>query len=427
MIAVRKRHFLARIVEGAKLGHHARSPPRERVATKFGFTTAFRTEVDSLEWRRTRLGVSRISASNWRRCHSQRKVENGVAIDYSPNQYPLFPMRSLLLAVLFLPLALRAAQLDVIEIAGATLQDNPLGDPPVRRLAIFSPDKVKPDAGLPMVIYLPGWGGSSEDAIAQGRSGWQGQVVDRLADDRHPLRIAVVDGRSRYGGSQFLNSTATGRYADNVADEVLPTLLKRYASAKSGPAIILAGHSSGAYGALWLTMNRQEKFAAVVALSPDSDFDVTHKGLVQQPGVRSVTRADLEAAWARRDFRLPGDGVAQLVMGLCANYAPIAGQPGRFEWLYDDRGQWRPEAWQRWLDLDPLTLVRKNSNAFAATQRVYLDGAEHDEFGANIGARKIYETLRSRPASVTFYEAPGHHSDRLPERLIRGLKWVLEQ
>jgi S-formylglutathione hydrolase FrmB len=320
---------------------------------------------------------------------------------------------------------LQAAQLDVLEIPGATLRDNPLGDPPARRLAVFLPDNSRPDTPLPLVIYLPGWGGSSEDAIAQGRGAWFGRVVDEMAGRKQALRIAVVDGRSRYGGSQFLNSTATGRYADYIAEEILPMLAARYVTAKDAPATLLAGHSSGAYGALLLAMNRQEKFAAVVALSPDSDFDITHKPLVQQPTVRTVTRGELDAAMASKSARLPANGLAQLVMGLCANYAPIAGQPGRFEWLYDERGQWRPEAWQRWLDLDPLTLVRKNAGAFAPAQRVYLDGAERDEFGANIGARKIHDVLRARKSPVTFHESPGQHSDHLPARLIRGLAWAL--
>ena len=330
------------------------------------------------------------------------------------------------LCFLFAPL-LQAAQLEVLEVPGVMLRDNPLGDPPGRRVAVFVPNGSKADAPLPLVVYLPGWGGSSEDAITQGKNAWQGGVVDRLAEGGQPLRIAVIDGRSRYGGSQFLNSTATGRYADFVADEILPALKGRYASVKAGLVTIIAGHSSGGYGALWLAMNQQEKFAAVVALSPDSDFEVTHKPLVEQAVVRAVTRADLEAAMAAKNARLPADGLARLVMGLCANYAPVAGQPGRFEWLYDERGQWRAEAWQRWLDLDPLVLVRKNINAFAPTQRVYLDGAEHDEFGANIGARKIWEVLRTRPAASTFYESPGGHSEHLPERLVRGLKWVLEK
>ncbi len=316
-----------------------------------------------------------------------------------------------------------AARLEVAEITSAKLRGNPLGDPTTRRIAIFLPEGAKDTVRLPLVVYLPGWGGSSEDAIAQGAGAWFGKVVDQLAARGLPFRLAVVDGRSRYGGSQFLNSAATGDYADYVADEIVPALTKGGAT-----TCIIAGHSSGAYGALMLAMSRHEEFTAVVALSPDSDFDTTHKALVEQPSVRAVTPAELAAAMAPvKSARLPADGSASLIMGLCANYAPTTGQPGRFDWLYDAAGRWRADTWQRWLALDPLTFVRQKPDAFAAAQRIYLDGAEHDEFGANIGAAKIHEILRPRESPVTFYESPGHHSDRLVERLTRGLLWVSGQ
>ncbi|MEI9896572.1 MAG: alpha/beta hydrolase [Chthoniobacter sp.] len=320
---------------------------------------------------------------------------------------------------------LPAAQLDVMDIPGATLKDNPLGDPPARRLAVFKPDNVKDDAPLPLVIYLPGWGASSEQAIAQGRDDWFGRVIDQLAKDT-PVRIAVVDARSRYGGSQYLNSTATGRYADYITDEILPALTARYSSPASGASPVIAGHSSGGYGALLLAIQQHAKFNAVVALSPDSNFDVTHRPLVDQPSVRAVTPADLAAAMAPAPgAQVPKDGLVRLIMGLCANYTPVANKPGQFEWLYDEKGQWRADVWKRWLDLDPLMLVRRNDDAFAPSQRIYLDGAEQDEYGANIGARKIFNELKNRGSSVRFYQPPGHHADNLPDRLARGLAFVL--
>lgn len=332
---------------------------------------------------------------------------------------------SLLASVAVAAGRLSAAQLDVLDIPGATLKDNPLGDPPARHLAVFKPDGSKDDAAMALVIYLPGWGSSAEDVIPDGAKAWFAKVVDQLAKST-PVRIAVVDGRSRYGGSQFLNSTATGRYADYITEEILPTLTKKYASPNIGASPVIAGHSSGGYGALVLAIQQHDKFNAVVALSPDSNFDVTHRALVEQPNVKAVKRADLDAAMApAKEARLPKDGVARLVMGLCANYAPTADKPGQFDWLYDDKGQFRDDVWKRWIDLDPLMLVRRNDDAFLASQRIYLDGAEQDEFGANIGARKIFNELKNRASSVRFYQPPGHHGDNLPDRLARGLVFVL--
>lgn len=320
---------------------------------------------------------------------------------------------------LALPVRSKDANVEPLAIPGETLRGNPLGDPVARHAAVILPSSTRATEPLAIVYYLPGWGGSPDDYLSgSGRAAFL-----RVAEEVK-ARIVVVDGRTRWGGSQFLNSTATGRYADYVSEEVVPTVEARYTIAPGRR--LIAGHSSGAYGALLLTMRKQKQFAGVVALSPDSDFEATHRALVSQPAVRRVTRSMAEA-WMPPATAQPGDGLVQLICGLCANYAPLGPkQPGRFEWLYDGRGQWQPQVWQRWIDADPLTLIRANRDAFAPRQRVYLDGAERDEFLANIGARNMHAVLRDRPSPVTFYESPGGHSDHLPERLIRGVKWALE-
>lgn len=309
------------------------------------------------------------------------------------------------------------ATVEALDVPGTTLKGNPLGDPTARRVAVISPGNARQDQPLPIIYYLPGWGGSSEEYLRGAQTPFSA-LAQQFA-----VRVAVVDGRTRWGGSQFLNSSALGNYADYVSDEVVRTVEARYALAPGRR--LIAGHSSGGYGALLLAMRQQKIFAGVVALSPDSDFESTHRGLVEQPAVRRTTRAEVES-WMPPATARPGDGLVSLICGLCANYAPLGPkQPGRFGWLYDDRGAWQQDVWQRWLDADPLTLIRKNPHAFAPTQRIYLDGAEHDEFLANIGARNMHAALRERPSPVTFYESPGGHSDRLPERLARGVRWVL--
>src|SRR5258708_7575199 len=165
-----------------------------------------------------------------------------------------------------------AAELDVFDSPGAVLRGNPLGDPASRRVAVFIPDGLNASTPLPLVVFLPGWGSSSEDAVAQGRTEWFGRMLDRLVADGLALRLAVVDGRTRYGGSQFLNSAATGNYADYVSKEIVPALKARYSFRRDGRvSCVIAGHSSGAYGAMMLAMARPALFVAVVALSPDSD------------------------------------------------------------------------------------------------------------------------------------------------------------
>ncbi len=318
-------------------------------------------------------------------------------------------------------------RLDVIEFSSRVLKDNPLHDPVVRRLAVFVPGQITNHAALPAVYYLPGYDSSAENFIRQADS-WRA-FTQKLADEVTPVLLIVVDGRNRWGGSQYLNSPAQGNYADYVCDEIVSRVESRYGIATNRPRRIVAGHSSGGFGALRLGMLRPDLFDAVIATSPDSDFPFTHLPLVKLPGVTNATLAQIKSCMApQMTVPFPTNGDLTYALGLSAAYAPQGpGQPGKFQWLYDAKGRFRENVWQLWLDNDPLAIVQRNPDAFRANQSVYLDGAAHDQFGANVGARKIYEILRTRAAPCTFYEPPGGHTDHLQERLLRGLAWVFRQ
>lgn len=331
-------------------------------------------------------------------------------------------------AVLFYGSVARAeVRLDVIEFSSRVLQNNPLQDPVVRRVAVFVPDQITNSAGLPVVYYLPGYGSSSKEFIKDAEK-WR-VFTQQLADEVAPVLLVVVDGRNRWGGSQYLNSSAQGNYADYVCDEIVPMIEARYPVTANQPRRIIAGHSSGGFGALRLGMLRPELFNGVIALSPDSDFPFTHLPLVKLPGVTNAPLQEIKSCMvAQMKIPLPEDGDLTYALGLSAAYAPVGPrQPGQFEWLYDANGRFQEKVWQRWLDNDPLTIVQRNPDAFHANQTIYLEGAAHDEFGANVGARKIYEVLRSRPARCTFYEPPGQHGDHLQARLERGLEWIFHR
>jgi len=335
----------------------------------------------------------------------------------------------LLVALCWLiPTSSRAgAHLDVLDFESRILKGNPLHDPNFRRVGVLVPAQYTNDVALPVVYYLPGYGDSSETFINDATN-WI-RFAQKLAEEVTPVLLVVVDGRNRWGGSQYLNSTAQGNYADYVCDEIVARVETRYHLITTGPRRVIAGHSSGGFGALRLGMMRPELFAGVIALSPDSDFELSHRSLVKVPGVTNVPLADIQACMASRmKTALPKDGDLTYVLGLSAAYAPTGRRhPGDFEWLYDANGNFREAVWQRWLDNDPLTLVRRDKHAFRANQSIYLEGAAQDQFGANIGARKIYDAIRDRPARTTFYEPPGGHGDHLQDRLERGLAWVFHR
>jgi S-formylglutathione hydrolase FrmB len=325
---------------------------------------------------------------------------------------------------LFAPFILSAGEsrLEVITLDSHALKNNPLHDPSSRPFPVFLPAQATNGARLPVVYYLPGYGNSADNFI-QDSNEWL-KFTQTIADEITPVVLVIVDGKTRWGGSQYLNSTAQGNYEDYVCDEIVSAVEARHPAATNGVRRIIAGHSSGGFGALRLGSSRQKLFDAVIALSPDSDFPTSHLPLVKVAAVTNVPLAEIEKIAAGK-LPVPEDGDLDYALGLSAAYAPRGiSHPGEFEWLYDAQGNFREEIWQRWLSNDPLAIVRKNPDAFAAGQAIYLEGAAQDEFSANLGARKIFGVLQSRPARTTFYEPPGHHSDHVRERLQRGLEWV---
>lgn len=336
----------------------------------------------------------------------------------------LLAMGHTLRLLFLLPLLLHAgeAHLEVIHFNSRVLKNNPLHDPASRDVAVFVPAQLTNGATSPLVYYLPGYGGSSEDFIANSNA-WL-KFTQKIADEITPLVFVVVDGHTRWGGSQYLNSPAQGNYEDYVCDEIVKVVETQHPAGNRGLCRIVAGHSSGGFGALRLGMARQRLFDAVIALSPDSDFPTSHLPLVKIASVTNETLLEINRI-VRGELPVPGDGDLNYVLGLSAAYAPLGiSHPGAIEWLYDENGTFRNNVWQRWLDNDPLTIAENNPHAFSSSQAVYLEGAAQDEYSANIGARKIFEVLHAGKVHCTFYEPPGHHGDHLEERLQRGLEWV---
>ncbi|MDB6175846.1 MAG: yieL [Chthoniobacteraceae bacterium] len=317
------------------------------------------------------------------------------------------------------------ARLEVLEIPGEKLADNPLRDPVKRRAAVFMPKGYVKGTELPVVYYLPGYGASSEDFIRDPSA--FAHLIQQLANDGLPLIIAVVDCRNRWGGSQYLNSPAQGDYADYVCQEIIPTVEKWLQIAPAVSQRIIAGHSSGGYGALMLGMNHHELFGNVVALAPDGEFEVTCGDWFKERALTRLTAADIETIMQgpASEARERG-GLVELLAGLSAAFAPEGrSAPGRFRWILDEKGKRRPEVWAQWLALDPLEIIKERSIAFAPSQGIYLDGTTQDATLNNVAARHIYDALRNRhQPHCAHHEAPGDHMHALPQRLERGLSWV---
>ena len=304
--------------------------------------------------------------------------------------------------------------IEILELKSKALSGNPLGDPSTRRVPVYLPPSY-PEKRYPVYVLLAGFTGTGESHLQRGP--WQEPIQDRL--DRlirsGAMRESIVvmpDPFTRYGGSQYLNSTATGRYEDHVTRELVPHVDKRYPTTGVRGVV---GKSSGGYGALVLAMRHPELFQAVACHSGDLFFEYCY--LPDFPKAQDIFRrhggcARFLRAWEKMPKRLAGNlhaAVNTLAMASC--YSPNPRSALGFDLPFDEAtGALRPEVWRRWKAWDPVEMLDRHAAALRKARLVYLDCGTRDQFGLHHGARIFAAKARALGVKLRHEEFEDDHS-----------------
>ncbi|HEY0607439.1 MAG TPA: alpha/beta hydrolase-fold protein [Herpetosiphonaceae bacterium] len=295
-------------------------------------------------------------------------------------------------------------------ITSRVLADNPLGDPHVRTLPIYLPPSYDsaPERRYPVVWILAGFTGRGQMLLNDNL--WtptiQQQLDALIAGGMGELIVALPDCTTRYGGSQYINSSATGRYADHLVDELVPFVDERYRTLAAAEHRGVVGKSSGGYGALIHGMQHPDIFGAVASHSGDTYFEMVYKPdlpkfLNHIARYNRDPQAFLEAFFAKT--KKSGSDIGALnVLAMAACYSPnpeSTGLPIDFPMdLYT--GELRPEVWSRWLEHDPVELVERYADNMRRLKLLFFDCGTRDEYNLHYGARILAARLKA--ANVPF-------------------------
>ncbi|MEZ5976323.1 MAG: alpha/beta hydrolase-fold protein [Planctomycetota bacterium] len=301
-----------------------------------------------------------------------------------------------------------------VHLPSRVLEGNALGDASLRELALYVPPGVTNDP-VPATLLLSAFTGTPAPL-------WESHPWKRGAlwtwdaaiarGDAPPMALVMPDTFTRMGGSQFVNSSATGRWQDYVLQEVLPAAC---AHAPIDPKrIAAAGKSSGGFGALHLCMQSPGTFRAVASIAGDchfeygygSEFLAAARGLAAHGG---DPRAFLDKFYETSD--LGGDGHAVLnLLAMSACYSPNPANPLGFDLPIDLRTGARIDAvWQRWLAFDPVIACAAYPGALTALDLLYLEAGSKDEFHLQFSLRILVERLRDLGIACEHVEFEGGH------------------
>ena len=288
-------------------------------------------------------------------------------------------------------------------IESAVLRGNPCSDPHLRRVPIYLPPAYDEDSArrFPVVFVLAGFTGRGRMLLNDGP--WSPALDDRMdaliARGCGEMILVLPDCTTRFGGSQYLNSTATGRYEDHLLAELVPHVDRNFRTRPVRDHRGVAGKSSGGYGALMLGMRHADVFGAVACHSGDLYFDYCYRGDVPR-FCSLVQEAGGVAEWLERFEgkiqKSKDDLLALNLLAMAAAYSPKPDQPLGIDLPCDlESGAFREEVWRRWLEFDPLTQVDRHAGALRSLRLLYFDCGVRDEWHLHHGARLLRRKLES--------------------------------
>src|SRR5579863_2142343 len=244
----------------------------------------------------------------------------------------------------------------VFDHTSNVLQGNALGDPAQRDVYCYLPPGY--DDGTqryPVIYFLSGFTGTGRmhlnfDPYVESID----RRLDRLIGEgaMPPVICVLPDCFTSLGGSQYVNSTATGRYEDYVIGEIVPLVDERLRTLASRDHRGVTGKSSGGYGAMVLAMRHADVFGALGSHAGDAyfafcylpDFVKFALGIARHGGVESFVRY-IESLPKKTKEAME----VLNILAMAACYSPNPAAPmGIHLPVVIPTGEIRGEVWNRW-------------------------------------------------------------------------------
>ena len=341
-----------------------------------------------------------------------------------------------------------AGTLVVLEHASKILKDNPLGDPHVRKLAVWLPPEYDEGSGrrrFPVLYDLVGFTGSG-----LAHTNWKpfgDNVPERAArlireEKMGPAIFVFPDCFTALGGNQYVNSPAIGNYADYLTREIIPFVDREFRTLASREHRGCFGKSSGGYGSILHGMKYARHWGAIGNHSGDAYFDFVYwadwPNTLNELAKHRLPRRKPGAYDARGESNRKGltegldDGrikrflahvwktekltgtEGHCIMNLCmaATYDPDRKAPLGFRVPFNlESGEVLEKRWSRWREHDPINLVAQYRDSLKSLRGIYIDCGWRDQYHIQYGARILSKRLAAAGIRHTYEEFPDDHSD----------------
>jgi enterochelin esterase family protein len=277
------------------------------------------------------------------------------------------------------------------------LENNSLGDKFIRDLFVYLPPDYDENKFYPSVYVLTGFTGRGKMMLNDAAFTPNfAERMDKLINEGkiRPMIAVLPDCFTHYGGSQYINSSATGNYEDYLVREIVPFVDAEFQTLKNKNSRAVMGKSSGGYGALVMALRHADLFGLACSTSGDAYFE--HCYLQDIPkafrAIKGKPQKFVEKFW-NEDAKKGKDDFSGLnIIGMSTCYSPRGAD---FDLPFDLKtGEIREDIWAKWLAHDPVRLVEKFVENLKSLKLLYIDAGTRDEFALDIGARVLVDRLK---------------------------------
>lgn len=297
-----------------------------------------------------------------------------------------------------------SGRLDELEIDSPALKDNPLGDPSRRPLYVYLPPGYDEEGTrrYPCVYVLQGFFGAlpSWNFRSNNMRPTYPEMADELfaSGSAPPCILVFVDAWTSLGGSQFVDSPATGRYHSYLCEDVVSFVDARYRTAAESAHRAVQGKSSGGFGAMVTAMARPDLFGGFATHAGDGLYEYSHLPMLATAyrTLRDGYGSSFEAFFADMATRpaLSRRNDAEVVSAWAMSACFSADPDGTVRVPVDMRNGRLDEAlWARWLAWDPVRMVAAHAEALGSQRAIWVDAGRSDEYYLDVAAEAFVANL----------------------------------
>ncbi len=243
---------------------------------------------------------------------------------------------------------------------------------------------------------------------------FSGPIVSSVRGAWHAAIVVLVDGFTRLGGSQYVDSVHNGKYATYTVRDVVGHVDGSYRTIPTEGGRAVLGKSSGGFGAMHLVLEHPGIFGAFASHSGDSYFRYAHfPAFATVHRILEAHQFDLRAfveAFEKKQKRSMPEYTTMEMLAYAAAYSPAGAAAFEIDLPFDrETGEVRGDVFERWLAFDPAERVGSHRAELTRLRLRYLDCGRRDEYNLDIGARVVSRRIRDLGLTVRHEEFDDDH------------------